>query len=178
LPRSPSALPRPRGGYLSLASISICLASASGSLPRPCLDLHLPCLGLGVTASALPRSPSALPRPRGDCLVLGLASISICLASASGWLHQPCLDLHLPCPSLGVTASASALPRSPSVFPRHRRDCLGIASISICLASGWLPWPRSCLASFPSFTAWPRLGSSASAPDSASKKCLGYITVS
>ena len=93
------------------------------------LSLRLPCLGLRVTASAtvLPRSPSALPWPQGDCLCLGLSSISICLA----WPGGDCL-----CLGLALISICLAWPRG---------DGLSLALISIYLASasGWQP--RPCL---------------------------------
>ena len=109
-----------------------------------------------------PQPPSSLPWPQGDCLCNCLASISICLALASGWLPlpRPCLNLHLPClasgwrprpclvlhlPCLGLGVAAAALPWSPSTLPRPRGGGLGLALISIYLASasGWRP--RPCL---------------------------------
>ena len=95
------------------------------------LSLRLPCLGLRVTASAtvLPQSPYALPWPRGDCLCLGLASISICLA----WPRGGGL-----CLSLASISICLAWPRGGGLG-------IGLALFSIYLASalGWQP--RPCL---------------------------------
>ena len=98
-----------------------------------CLCQSQLCLGLEPSVSLfLALSSSALPWPRGDCLWLGLASISICLALASGWLTRPCLSLCLPCLSLKVAVSARSHLTS---FP---------ALIALAVLPRPLPW-KKCL---------------------------------
>ena len=93
------------------ASVTVYLVLASGWLLLP-----WPCLGLRVTASAsaLPPSSSALPRPWGDCHCLSLASIFVCLASASGWMPRYRLVPSFHCLGLG---SASAVEPWPASAP-------------------------------------------------------------
>ena len=111
-----------------------------------------------------PQPPSSLPWPQGDCLCLGLASISICLA----WPGGDCLGLAL-------ISICLAWPRG---------DGLGLALISIYLASasGWQPRPRPCLdLHLPCLGLWvaasalvsPRLVPSFHCLG----KCLDYITL-